>query len=57
MGKPVWVLTPFAPDWRWLFGRDDSPWFATMRLFRQASIGDWQGVMDRVANSLFSAQE
>ena len=48
MGKPVWILLPFAPDWRWLLDRDDSPWYPTMRLFRQQSHGDWDGVFSRI---------
>jgi hypothetical protein len=52
LGVPVWVLLPFAPDWRWLLGREDSPWYPTMRLFRQAKPGDWDGVFDRVASAL-----
>ncbi|MGD0140040.1 MAG: tetratricopeptide repeat-containing glycosyltransferase family protein [Tepidisphaeraceae bacterium] len=52
MGKPVWVLVSYAPDWRWLLHREDSPWYPTMRLFRQTSIGDWANVIQRVANSL-----
>src|SRR5262249_22161916 len=44
LGVPVWVALPSAPDWRWLLGREDSPWYPTMRLFRQASPGDWDGV-------------
>jgi FKBP-type peptidyl-prolyl cis-trans isomerase 2 len=52
LGKPVWTLLPFVPDWRWLIDREDSPWYPTMRLFRQPSPGDWQSVMDRVAQAL-----
>ncbi|MGD0585408.1 MAG: tetratricopeptide repeat protein [Oryzomonas sp.] len=52
LGKRVWTLLPFVPDWRWLVGRDDSPWYPTMRLFRQQSPGDWRGVMDRVREEL-----
>lgn len=52
LGKPVWVLLPFSPDWRWLLDRDDSPWYPTARLFRQPRIGDWQAVIDRVAGEL-----
>ena len=52
LGKPVWMLLPFVPDWRWLLGRDDSPWYPTMRLFRQQSPGDWAWVMDRVREDL-----
>lgn len=52
MGKPVWLLLPYAPDWRWMIQRADSPWYASMRLFRQTAPGDWQGVMDRVLAAL-----
>jgi tetratricopeptide (TPR) repeat protein len=52
MARPVWTLVPFRPDWRWLIGRDDSPWYPTMRLFRQRRRGDWQGVMREVAAAL-----
>jgi Flp pilus assembly protein TadD len=55
LGKPVWTLLPFAPDWRWLLGREDTPWYPTMRLFRQAVAGDWDGVLTRVASELASA--
>ena len=41
-----------APDWRWMLERDDSPWYPTMRLFRQASRGDWDGVFARVGAAL-----
>ncbi|NJM28085.1 MAG: glycosyltransferase family 9 protein [Pseudanabaena sp. RU_4_16] len=43
LGKPVWVMLPFAADWRWMLGREDSPWYPTMRLFRQRQNGDWEG--------------
>ncbi len=52
LGKPVWTLLSFVPDWRWLLGRDDSPWYPSMRLFRQNSPGDWRGVMDNVEKEL-----
>jgi tetratricopeptide (TPR) repeat protein len=52
LGVPVWVALPHAADWRWLEGRDDSPWYPTMRLFRQARPGDWDGVFLRMAQVL-----
>jgi Glycosyltransferase family 9 (heptosyltransferase) len=52
MGKPVWVLLPFAPDWRWLLNRADSPWYPTMKLFRQPKSGDWGSVVGQVAAGL-----
>ncbi len=44
LGVPVWMAVPFTPDWRWMLGRTDSPWYPTMRLFRQSAPGDWHGV-------------
>jgi ADP-heptose:LPS heptosyltransferase len=41
MNKPVYMLLPLSPDWRWLIGRTDSPWYPTMTLFRQKRVGDW----------------
>ena len=52
MGRPVWVLLPFQPDWRWLLDRDDSPWYPTVRLFRQPKPGDWDSVIARVKDEL-----
>ena len=52
LDKPVWALLCFDPDWRWLLERDDSPWYPTMRLFRQTEIGDWAGVITRVGEAL-----
>ncbi len=52
MGIPVWVAIQFLPEWRWLLTRDDSPWYPTMRLFRQSSWDDWAGVFDRLTDSL-----
>jgi tetratricopeptide (TPR) repeat protein len=52
MGKPVWILNRFDTCWRWLLNRDDSPWYPTVRLFRQQSRGDWSGVIDRVCAEL-----
>src|SRR5205823_3430382 len=44
LGRPVWVALNFVPDWRWLLDRTDSPWYPTMRLFRQTERGNWQSV-------------
>lgn len=50
--RPTWVLLPFSPDWRWLTGRDDSPWYPTVRLFRQPQHGDWHGALSALAQAL-----
>jgi tetratricopeptide (TPR) repeat protein len=52
LGMPVWLLLPAVADFRWLRGRGDSPWYPTMRLFRQDTPGDWAPVIDRVAAAL-----
>jgi tetratricopeptide (TPR) repeat protein len=52
MGKPVWILLPFAPDWRWLLDRKDSPWYSSARLYRQAVPGNWAAVIRRVGADL-----
>ncbi|MBM4137553.1 MAG: tetratricopeptide repeat protein [Nitrospira sp.] len=52
LGKPVWTLLPFTPDWRWMLNREDSPWYPTMRLFRQYSPGDWKSVTARIVEDL-----
>jgi tetratricopeptide (TPR) repeat protein len=49
LGAPVWVALHFAPDWRWLRDRDDSPWYPTLRLFRQKALGQWPEVFERIA--------
>ncbi len=54
MGKPVWILLPFLPDYRWLTERDDSPWYPTARLFRQPEAGDWDTVFAQVRQALDS---
>jgi tetratricopeptide (TPR) repeat protein len=54
MGKPVWNLLPFAPDWRWFLEREDTPWYPTMRLFRQSERGNWEEVIKRVGAALRS---
>jgi hypothetical protein len=57
LGKPVWILLPFVPDWRWLLNRDDSPWYPTMRLFRQSAPGDWGSVIARIADTLHAKRK
>ncbi|NEP39323.1 MAG: tetratricopeptide repeat protein, partial [Okeania sp. SIO2H7] len=52
LGKPVWILLPFVSDWRWMLDRNDSPWYPTARLFRQAKIGDWDNVFEQVKDNL-----
>ena len=52
MGRPLWVLVPFAPDWRWTLDGETSPWYPTARLFRQTALGDWDAVVARVAAEL-----
>jgi len=52
LGKPVWLMLPFAPDFRWLLEREDSPWYPGMRLFRQQGLGDWDGVIARLGAAL-----
>jgi tetratricopeptide (TPR) repeat protein len=52
LGAPVWLLLSYAPDWRWMLGRDDSPWYPTMRLFRQRRLGEWNDVMAKVRDEL-----
>jgi Tfp pilus assembly protein PilF len=52
MAKPLWLLVPHVQDWRWLRGRNDSPWYPTARLFRQPQIGDWDGAIAAMAKEL-----
>jgi hypothetical protein len=52
LGRPVWLLLPFAPDYRWLLGREDSPWYPTMRLFRQPAYSDWDAVISALGTAL-----
>jgi tetratricopeptide (TPR) repeat protein len=52
LGKPVWILLPFIPDWRWLLDREDSPWYPTARLFRQNETRQWEHVIARVHGAL-----
>jgi tetratricopeptide (TPR) repeat protein len=52
MGRPVWVLVPFAPDWRWMRDGETTPWYPTARVFRQFALADWNAVIARVAGAL-----
>lgn len=52
LGRPVWTLLPVAPDWRWMLGREDTPWYPTMRLFRQDGVDDWTGAFQKVTAEL-----
>ena len=52
LGVPVWVALSVGPDWRWLLGREDCPWYPTMRLFRQSRLHDWDEVFERMAAEL-----
>ena len=57
MGKRVWVLIPASPDFRWMLEREDSPWYPSMRLFRQKSLGDWDDAIQRIIESLGKGEE
>jgi hypothetical protein len=57
IGRPVWILIPLAPDFRWLLKREDSPWYPTARLFRQPRLEDWDSVLERVRGELVSFVE
>jgi hypothetical protein len=52
LGVKVWTALPVVPDWRWMLDREDSPWYPTVRLFRQSRAGDWGGVIKRIAAAL-----
>ncbi len=52
LGRPVWVLVAYAPDWRWLLEGEGTPWYPTARLFRQSEPGNWSGVIARVQQEL-----
>ena len=52
LGRPVWTLLQYAPDWRWLRHRSESPWYPSMRLFRQSAPGEWKSVVAKVATDL-----
>jgi FkbM family methyltransferase len=52
LGVPAWLALSLSPDWRWLLGREDSPWYPSVRLFRQQTLGDWQDVFQRLAGAI-----
>jgi hypothetical protein len=52
LGRPLWVLLPHVPDWRWLTGCDNSPWYPTARLFRQSATRQWDVVIENVLAAL-----
>jgi ADP-heptose:LPS heptosyltransferase len=52
LGAPVWLMLPRGADWRWSLKEETSPWYPSVRIFRQASIGDWTGVAQRMAQAL-----
>jgi ADP-heptose:LPS heptosyltransferase len=54
LGRPTWILLPRIPDWRWLLDRDDSPWYPTVRLFRQTATREYASVLDRVRAELLA---
>jgi ADP-heptose:LPS heptosyltransferase len=51
LGRPTWVALQHVPDWRWMMDRPDSPWYPTMRLFRQKSPREWDGVFEKMAQN------
>jgi hypothetical protein len=52
LAVPIWVALPLVPDWRWLLDRQDSPWYPTMRLFRQTRLDCWSDIFDRMTEEL-----
>ena len=57
LGRPTWVALQYVPDWRWLLDRDDSPWYPTMRLFRQPKLGDWKSVFQEIRQALIERMQ
>jgi hypothetical protein len=57
LGRPTWILLPYVPDWRWLLGCEDSPWYPTVRLFRQTEPRDYESVIERVRRDLWAIAE
>jgi hypothetical protein len=56
LGKPTWLMLAHSADWRWLLDREDSPWYETIKLYRQTEDGDWDSVLSRVAHDLKQIQ-
>lgn len=54
LGKTVWVLLPFVPDWRWMLNREDTPWYPTLKLFRQSLPGNWESVITKIRDELMT---
>ena len=52
LGKPLWMLIPYVPDWRWMLDRADSPWYPTATLYRQTTRGDWESVLHQIHDDL-----
>ena len=52
LGKPTWIMLPFAPDFRWLLNRTDSPWYPSVQLFRQSKPNDWESVTNQIIQTL-----
>jgi ADP-heptose:LPS heptosyltransferase len=57
MGKPVWLMLPYAPDWRWLLDRTDSPWYPSARLFRQTAERRWEPVIAEITAEIARSPE
>ena len=57
LGRPAWVLLPLVPDWRWLLERTDTPWYPSVRLFRQQARGDWSGALHHAAAALAALRD
>ena len=57
LGRPTWILLPYSPDYRWLLDRDDSPWYPTLRLFRQSETCEYERVLDRVQTELIALSQ
>jgi ADP-heptose:LPS heptosyltransferase len=52
LGRPLWILVPASPDWRWMLWRTDTPWYGSARLFRQPAVGGWTAVIEEIAGEL-----